>query len=68
MQTVTKSIILQSLLENTTVKKHAALLLGLNNLACDLESYCQHLESIINHPDAEPVNHLASYFTPFELN
>jgi len=54
--------------ETAIIKKHAAVLLGLHHLANDLEIYCQHLEDIIMHPNAEPIMQLSSYYTPFELN
>ena len=50
------------------IKRHAAILLGLHRLANDLEIYCQRLEDMIMHPDAEPIMHISSYYTPFELN
>ena len=68
MQATQTTTTLHWLRETTIIKKHAAVLLGLHRLANDLEVYCQHLEDMITHPDAEPIMQISSYYTPFELN
>ena len=68
MQAAQTTTTLHRLHETTIIKKHAAVLLGLPRLANDLEIYCQHLEDMILHPNAEPIMKISSYYTPFELN
>ena len=68
MQAAQTTTTLHWLRETTIVKKHAAVLLGLDRLASDLEIYCQHLEDMIMRPNAEPIMQISSYYTPFELN
>ena len=63
-----KVAILQALLEETIEVREAAILLGFQSLACEMEIYCQHLETMIRHPDGEPIIRLATSFTQFEMN
>ena len=59
---------LQALLEATIEVREAAIFLGFQSFVCEMESYCQHLETIIKHPDGEPVILFAASFTQFEMN
>ena len=59
---------LQELLEETVEVREAALFLGFQSLVCEMEVYCQHLETMIRHPDGAPIIRLAASFTQFETN
>ena len=59
---------LQALLEETVEVREAAIFLGFQSLVCEMEIYCQHLETMIRHPDGEPIIRLAASFTRFEMN
>ena len=68
MSKVARVANLQALLEATIEVREAAIFLGFQSFVCEMENYCQHLETIIKHPDGEPIIRLAASFTRFEMN
>ena len=59
---------LQELLEATIEVREAAVFLGFQSFVSEMETYCHYIETIIKHPDGEPIISFAASFTRFEMN